>query len=88
MKLLDTFAEASVRSMARRTSRRSLLASLGALLVGAAAVPLLPVARGAEPPAKGAAPHGGADDKAAAKAAALQDPQSCDYWRHCADCRP
>jgi len=46
---LDSLAEASVRSMAQRTSRRSLLASLGALLVGTAALPLLPVARGAAP---------------------------------------
>ena len=84
MNRLDELAEASLRSVARRTSRRSLLASLGALLVGGAAVPLLPIARGAEPPAKGAARNGGADDKAAAKAAALQDPQSCEYWRHCA----
>ena len=86
MNWLDSLAEASVRSMAQRTSRRSLLASLGALLVGTAALPLLPVARGAEPPQKGAAPNGGADDKAAAKAAALQDPQSCEYWRHCGSC--
>ena len=50
MNWLDVLAEASVRSVARRTSRRSLLASLGTLLVGAAALPLLPVARGAEPP--------------------------------------
>jgi methylamine dehydrogenase light chain len=59
--------------MARRTSRRSLLASIGSLLMGAAAIPLLPVARGAA----AAEPDAGKD-------AAGDDPTSCDYWRHCA----
>ena len=43
MKWLDRLAEGSVRAVARRTSRRSVLAGLGTLLVGAAAIPLLPV---------------------------------------------
>ena len=48
MKWLDVFAENSARALARRTSRRNVLAGLGSFLLGAAAVPLLPVARGAE----------------------------------------
>jgi len=78
MKWLDTIAEGSGRALARRTSRRSLLADLGALLVGAAALPLLPVARGAEPtPPAGKKPvTGTAGDPG--------DPASCEYWRHCA----
>jgi methylamine dehydrogenase light chain len=99
MKWLDALTEDTARSIARRTSRRSLLASLGALLVGVSSLPLLPVARGAQaadtggterkaagkagaPPGKPAttAEHG----EAANKAAAVNDPTSCDYWRHCA----
>lgn len=70
---LDSLTEVSTRSLSRRTSRRSLLASLGAVLLGASALPLLPVARGA----KAAEGEGkGATGK--------DDPSSCDYWRHCA----
>ena len=73
MKWLDTLTEQSTRQMARRTSRRSLLASLGTMLVGASALPLLPVMRGA----LAAEGQGGAG-------ANSNDPSSCDYWRHCA----
>ena len=72
MKWLDSLTEQSTRQMARRTSRRSLLASIGTMLIGASVLPLLPVARGA------AAAEGG-DAKPGA-----DDPGSCDYWRHCA----
>ena len=72
MKWLDTLTEQSTRHIARRTSRRSLLASIGTMLVGATALPLLPVMRGAS-----AAEGQGS-------AAATNDPSSCDYWRHCA----
>lgn len=75
MKWLDSLTETSTRSMSRRTSRRSLLASLGAVLMGASALPLLPVARGAA-----AADSKGPDGKAGT----TEDPSSCDYWRHCA----
>ena len=70
MNLIDTIAEASTRALARRLSRRGVLGGLGSLLVGVAALPLLPVARGAE-----AKPAAGADPG---------DPASCDYWRNCA----
>ncbi|MGO9425388.1 MAG: methylamine dehydrogenase light chain, partial [Steroidobacteraceae bacterium] len=73
MKWLDALAENSARVLARRTSRRSVLGGVGAFLLGATAVPLLPVARGAETKPAGGAP--GADPG---------DPSSCDYWRHCA----
>jgi methylamine dehydrogenase light chain len=79
MRWLDAFSENSARALARRTSRRSVLAGLGSFLVGAASVPLLPVARGAETKAGGAAAP-----SAAAPAADPGDPSSCDYWRHCA----
>jgi methylamine dehydrogenase light chain len=70
MRPLDRLVESSSRQLARHSSRRSLLATLGRMLVGAAIIPLLPVDRSA---------------RAAEKTApASQDPQSCDYWRYCA----
>lgn len=74
MKWLDTLTERSARDLARRTSRRSLLGSLSAAIVGAAVIPLLPVARGV------AANTGSTDTRAKPN----DDPTSCDYWRHCA----
>ncbi len=69
MGTLDHLFERSTRSLAQRTSRRSLLASLGQLLTGAALLPLLPVDRASRAHAAEAKPEG---------------PQSCDYWKHCA----
>ncbi len=69
---LDKIAERAVRTRARATPRRSFVRSLGALMVGAAAYPLLPVFRqGAFAQAPGAIPESG-------------DPNDCNYWRHCA----
>ena len=83
MKWLDSITEGSARSLAKRTSRRSVIGSLGAMLVGASAIPLLPVARGASPaPADPKA--AGATKPADDKAKHVNDPTSCDYWRHCA----
>src|SRR5271156_6235324 len=71
MKWLDVFAEHSARTLARRTSRRHVLAGLGSFLLGAGAVPLLPVARGADNKPTPAGPNSDPGD-----------PQSCRYWRH------
>jgi methylamine dehydrogenase light chain len=72
----DRLVESSARGLARRTGRRSFLARLGGLLVGAAAAPLLPVARAAaeSPRADAPADVGGPEG----------DPTRCEYWRHCA----
>src|SRR6202043_989514 len=78
MKWFDDFSENSARALARRTSRRSVLAGLGSFLLGATAVPLLPVARGAE------IKPGGAEPGAAPATADPGDASSCEYWRHCA----
>jgi methylamine dehydrogenase light chain len=70
---LDRVFERSARSLAKRTSRRSLLASLGQLLTGAALLPLLPIdrtARAQSPPAPVAKP--------------TADEQNCQYWKYCA----
>ena len=50
MQRMDEWFTALARQVARRTSRRSFLATLGVLLVGGALRPLLPVARAAPPP--------------------------------------
>ena len=80
MKWLDSLTEGSTRAVAQRTSRRGFLGSLGGFLVGASALPLLPVARGAQPTPD----QGGTPAKPGAKPDNSQDPTSCDYWRHCA----
>ncbi|HEV3181675.1 MAG TPA: methylamine dehydrogenase light chain [Steroidobacteraceae bacterium] len=71
MRSLDQLFEHSTRSLARRTSRRSLLASLGQLLTGAALLPLLPVDRARAAHARVVQP-------------ASEGPDSCHYWKHCA----
>jgi methylamine dehydrogenase light chain len=76
MHALDRIVAELSRRLARRTSRRSLLARLGALLVGASALPLLPVARAAAP----REPAPGEPDPATPAG----DPTQCGYWRHCA----
>ena len=74
---LDRRFEMGARHLARRTSRRSFLTQLGTLLVGAAAIPLLPLSRAAAQ----AADAGFKEPKIDGDAG---DPTSCDYWRHCA----
>jgi methylamine dehydrogenase light chain len=46
---VDHLIERTARELARRTSRRSFIARLGMMLVGAAGLPVLPVARAAAP---------------------------------------
>ena len=77
MTAIDRWFTQLTRGVARRSSRRSFMAQVAGLLVGGAAVPLLPVAR-----AEGAtrAPVPGEPDPTTPAG----DPGSCDYWRHCA----
>lgn len=74
MSALDRYFEGSTRELARRFGRRSFLARLGAALLGGAALPLLPVARGL---ARGAASPEGIEGPEG-------DPTRCEYWRYCA----
>ncbi len=73
MSWFDSFAEGGSRLLAKRTSRRGVIGYLGTLLVGAGTLPLLPVARGLA-----------AEHSAAGKSREVDDPTSCNYWRHCA----
>ena len=75
MRSLDKLFENSSRSLARHTSRRSVLATLGQILTGAALVPLLPVDRSSR--AQAAEPKGAAKGQS-------DDPMSCEYWKYCA----
>ena len=71
MRSLDQLFEHSSRSLARRTSRRSLLGTLGQILTGAALLPLLPIDRGGRAQATDAKPK-------------ADSPESCEYWKYCA----
>ena len=77
MSRLDEWIESSARRLARRAGRRTFLARIGGLLVGAAALPLLPVARAAPERARVPAPK---ENIPGPKG----DPTRCEYWRHCA----
>lgn len=66
--LIDELTEKAARGLAKRSSRRGVLKTLFASMVGAGSIPLLPVARAA-------APDVGHENG---------DPRSCDYWRYCA----
>jgi methylamine dehydrogenase light chain len=72
---IDRLVERALRQLARRTSRRSFLTRVGTLLVGTAAMPLLPVARALD---RTPAPDDGR------LTGELADPKQCGYWRHCA----
>jgi methylamine dehydrogenase light chain len=72
---IDALVERMTRGLARRVSRRGFIGNVGAVLFSTASVPLLPVARGASPAPGGTGANAAADPG---------DPQSCEYWRHCA----
>jgi len=76
MARIDGWTTRLARELARRTSRRGLLASAGAILVGTAAIPLLPIARAGQ---RAAAPRPGEPDPSDASG----DAEDCRYWRYC-----
>ena len=82
MSWLDRLLESNSRKLARRTSRRSVLTGLGTLLVGGAALPLLPVARAAENHGAGGGFPGVAPQTTGVPGDP-GDPTHCDYWRFC-----
>ena len=77
MNAIDRWVTRLACGVARRSSRRSFLAQIAALLVGGATIPLLPVARVR---AQSRAPAPGEPDPSTPAG----DPGNCDYWRHCA----
>jgi methylamine dehydrogenase light chain len=74
---IDQWVTAATRRLARRSSRRGFLARLTTLLVGGAALPLLPIARGH---AASRTPIPGEPDMSTP----IGDAKDCEYWRHCA----
>src|SRR5882762_6520041 len=83
---IDHLAEKMLRGFASRTSRRSVFSVLGGFLAGAAALPLLPVARGAETdPTSPSDPNSGQTaPQSSGNPQDPGDPTKCDYWRYCA----
>jgi methylamine dehydrogenase light chain len=79
MSTIDRWGDQAIRTLARRTSRRGVLARIGTALLGAASVPLLPVARAGAgiPNGRDVPPTttGNPEDPG--------NPRSCDYWRYC-----
>ncbi len=75
MKWLDKYSELGTRNLARHAARRSFLARFGAVLVGAAVFPTLPVAR-ADSHRMPAPDESGIEGDPG-------NPQKCDYWRYC-----
>jgi methylamine dehydrogenase light chain len=69
----DAVGERFARRLARRSSRRGLLARFGVALVAVPLFPLLPVSRASAQPLT--------DFERNAQS---RDPLRCDYWRHCA----
>ena len=85
MAQFDRLAEKVVRGFASRTSRRSVFSILGGFLAGAAALPLLPVARGEDQkPRPGDPTSGEIPPLSSGNSQDPGDQTKCDYWRYCA----
>ena len=78
-KRFDDLVEAFTRTVAQRTSRRSLLAKFGVVMTGSVLLPLLPVDRRVGV----STAHAGAMGREGWRPQSL-DENACDYWRHCA----
>lgn len=70
----DKFGDRFTRGIASRTSRRSMLARLGVVMVAAPVFPLLPNERKAQ----------AAELTEFQKKAQTKDDKECNYWRYCA----
>lgn len=81
MDKLDKIIENASRKLAQRSSRRDILTGLTTVLFGAAAIPLLPVARAA---GGGTGGYPGVNPQTTGREGDPGDPTSCEYWRYCA----
>ena len=81
--IMDRLTENLVRRLAGQSSRRGVLARLGAAMAAVPAFPLLPVTRASAATAAPAAKTVKAPSPFAAHAQAKDD-TACDYWRYCA----
>src|SRR5258705_6399379 len=83
---IDHLAEKMLRGFASRTSRRSVFSVLGGFLAGAAALPLLPLARGAETdPTSPPDPNSGQTaPQSSVNPQEPGHPTKYDYWGYCA----
>lgn len=79
---IDRLSERVARHMAGHSSRRSMMSRLGAALVGASALPVLPVARAEAQPRRAKTLPAQLSDFA--RTAQTKDDLKCDYWRYCA----
>lgn len=76
-KRFDDLVETFTRTVAQRTSRRSLLAKFGVVMTGSVLLPLLPVDRRIGVSTAQAMGREGWRPQSL-------DENACDYWRHCA----
>ena len=79
---IDKGTQKTARNVAHTTARRSFIGRFGRVLVGTAALPLLPVARASAP----VAAPGESARVPAQSTGDIQDPgdpSACDYWRYC-----
>jgi methylamine dehydrogenase light chain len=86
MQAFDRAAETAFRRSAQAIGRRSALSTIGKLLIGGAALPVLPFDRSGRVFAAGAPGADGAKTDQSKMGAAKTEATdtSCDYWRFCA----
>lgn len=77
LQFVDKFFERMSRRTAQQVSRRHFLSGVGAALVGATVLPVLPVNRKAQ------AAEDPATEWAKRVEAQTTDPKACNYWRYC-----
>ena len=82
IELLDKMFQKRAEGLAVNTSRRSFIGKLGIILVGAAAVPLLPVARYNR--AHAADGDDAWDPSQVTNPDDWNNPETCGYWANCA----
>jgi methylamine dehydrogenase light chain len=83
MASFDSLSEKLARGLARKSSRRGVVATLGGLITGGALFPTLPVARAADGGHGSGSGYPGVAPQSTGNPNDPGDPASCDYWRYC-----